>query len=122
MNDIKALGTAEGFRSKVRALIFDMDGTLADSDPLHLLAFQQYLSPYGVSVDEDVYPTRVAGRTNAAIFADLFPGQPREAIERHGEEKEALFRKIAGKLDPIAGLGTLLARAHGLSLSAAVVT
>ena len=52
----------------------------------------------------------------------LFPGQPREAIDRHGEEKEALFRRIAGRLDPIAGLETLLARAHGHRLAAAVVT
>ncbi|MEY9571313.1 beta-phosphoglucomutase-like phosphatase (HAD superfamily) [Bradyrhizobium ottawaense] len=30
-----------------RALLFDIDGTLADTDPLHLKAFNQVLGPRG---------------------------------------------------------------------------
>lgn len=29
--------------SKIKAILFDVDGTLADSDPLHFLAFQEIL-------------------------------------------------------------------------------
>lgn len=122
INDPHAIRKGERLRPKVRALIFDMDGTLADSDPLHLVAFQQYLQPFGIAVDDTFYRDRVSGRTNVAIFGDLFPGQPREALERHGDEKEALFRRLAGKLEPIPGLDMLLARAHAHRLAAAVVT
>jgi beta-phosphoglucomutase-like phosphatase (HAD superfamily) len=54
----------------LKALLFDVDGTLADTDPLHERAFKQFLAPYGLSVDEAFYRTRISGRTNAAIYAD----------------------------------------------------
>ena len=47
-----------------RLLIFDFDGTVADTTPLHAEAFRQALSPLGVSVDYG----RIAGmKTRDAI-------------------------------------------------------
>lgn len=40
-------------------LIFDFDGTVADTSPLHAQAFQEVLAPYGVVVDYG----RIAGLT-----------------------------------------------------------
>lgn len=40
-----------------RLLIFDFDGTVADTTPMHAAAFAQVLAPFGVAVD---YP-RIAG-------------------------------------------------------------
>jgi hypothetical protein len=34
--------------SDVRALIFDMDGVIVDSEPLHLLAYQKFFSEFGI--------------------------------------------------------------------------
>lgn len=33
--------------SAIQAIIFDMDGVLIDSEPLHLMAYQRYLGSYG---------------------------------------------------------------------------
>ena len=106
----------------LRALIFDMDGTLADSDPFHQKAFAQYLEPHGFTVDEFFYRTRISGRTNAAILGDLLPHLDADEIDRLGDEKEALFRRLSGHLPPVAGLGTFLERAGRLGLRFAVVT
>ena len=35
----------------VRRIVFDFDGVLADSEPLHLRAYQEVLSPLGVDAD-----------------------------------------------------------------------
>jgi beta-phosphoglucomutase len=38
-----------------RAIIFDFDGVIADSEPLHLAAFQQALEPEGIILTTEAY-------------------------------------------------------------------
>ena len=45
-----AANLAEALRGK-RLLIFDFDGTVADTTPLHAAAFSQTLAPLGIAVD-----------------------------------------------------------------------
>lgn len=37
---------------KLKAILFDIDGTIADSDPIHFLAFQEILAEVGGAVDQ----------------------------------------------------------------------
>jgi HAD superfamily hydrolase (TIGR01509 family) len=53
--------------SRKRLLIFDLDGTLVDSSPLHARAFAETFAPHGVEID---YP-RIAGMTTAAAVDRL---------------------------------------------------
>ncbi|MET0429037.1 MAG: HAD family hydrolase, partial [Microvirga sp.] len=102
----------------LKALIFDMDGTLTHSDPVHLKAFVKILAPEGVLMDEDVYRSTVIGRTNDAIFASLLPHLTVEEHAEFAERKEETFREMASDLKPLDGLGRLLdwADARGLKL------
>ena len=104
------------------ALLFDVDGTLADTDPIHVRAFERYLAPHGLTVDEAFYRTRISGRTNAAIFADLFPERSPEEHSRFSDEKEALYRAISGDLAPLQGLSALLGWARARKYRLAAVT
>ncbi|HEV2560029.1 MAG TPA: HAD family phosphatase [Microvirga sp.] len=106
----------------LKALIFDVDGTLSDTDPVHLKAFQDYLAPYGIAVDRQIYRTAIQGRTNRAIFGDMFPGLAPEELDRLGDEKEALYRRLAPDLPPLAGLDALIDWAQAQRLKLAVVT
>jgi HAD superfamily hydrolase (TIGR01509 family) len=109
-------------RATLRALIFDMDGTLADTDPLHLRAFTAFLAPFGIAVDDEVYHTKITGRTNAVIFESLMPDRSSAEHERLSEEKEVLFRDMSRELAPLAGLLDLLDWARGRGLAVALVT
>jgi beta-phosphoglucomutase len=106
----------------LKALVFDMDGTLADSDPLHLVAFSDMLAPHGIAMDEDLYRTRISGRTNAAIFSDFFPDASIEEQERLADVKEAAFRRLAGDLLPLPGLTAVLDWAETRALKIGLVT
>jgi beta-phosphoglucomutase len=45
----------------VQAVVFDFDGVLADSEPLHLQAYQALLEPQGIHLDKDTYCERYLG-------------------------------------------------------------
>ena len=103
-------------------LLFDLDGTLTDTDALHLRTYQDLLAPMGRTVTHDDYRSRIMGAANEAIMAWLFPGEP---VARHralADEKESLFRSLAGAMHPLPGLLDLLAWADRRAIKCAVVT
>ena len=46
-------------KSVLKAVLFDLDGTLADTDPLHLLAWREVLAPYAQKVDPAAHKDRI---------------------------------------------------------------
>jgi beta-phosphoglucomutase len=106
----------------LKALIFDMDGTLVHSDPVHLQAFAEILGPEGIMIDEEMYRSSIIGRTNEAIFASLLPHLPVEQHETFAERKEAAFRRMALNLEPLDGLVDLLDWAKKKEIRIALVT
>jgi beta-phosphoglucomutase len=106
----------------LKALIFDMDGTLVHSDPVHLEAFAEVLKPEGVAIDEEIYRSTIIGRTNEAIFASLLPHLPVEKHEAYADDKEATFRRMASNLKPLEGLLDLLDWAERRDVRIALVT
>lgn len=106
----------------LKALIFDMDGTLVHSDPLHMQAFAEVLGPEGIVIDDELYRTSIIGHTNEAIFASLLPHVPVEEHETWAERKEAAFRRLAKSLKPLDGLLDLLAWADERDIAIGLVT
>lgn len=50
----------------LQAVLFDHDGTLVDSEPVHLLLWQEVLEPLGVHLDTDTYRVHHAGMPTPA--------------------------------------------------------
>lgn len=104
-------------------LLFDLDGTLVETDPTHLAAFNDVLTANGAPpVDQHYYNTHIIGFPNADIFARLFPAMGEADLKRLADEKEALFRSRAGGLHPARGLLAFLDWADAHGVPAAVVT
>lgn len=114
---------AEGSLRPGAALLFDIDGTLADTDRLHLEAFNRVFAPFGHAFDRPTYTRELQGWTNAAI-AEKFLG-PLDAAQREAvmAEKEQMFRALAvSDLTPMPGLVDLIALAEARSIPFAAVT
>jgi len=105
-----------------RALLFDLDGTLAETDSLHLPTWVDVLRPYGIEVDEEYYKARISGRSNSKIVEDLLPDLSAEDRRDLAEAKEASFRKHAGELEPLPGLLDFMEEAKDREFSLALVT
>jgi HAD superfamily hydrolase (TIGR01509 family) len=75
----------------LRAALFDFDGTLVNSDPAHLAAFNELLAPYGRQMSQHHYDSEVIGRSNAEIFTKLFPQADPGEVVALGDEKEAAY-------------------------------
>ncbi|WP_112663765.1 HAD family hydrolase [Microvirga flavescens] len=106
----------------LKALIFDMDGTLVHSDPVHLRAFAEVLAPEGVAVNDEIYRSKIIGNTNPSIFASLLPHRTVAEHEEFADRKEAAFRRLASDLEPLDGLIDLLDWAEQRAIKVALVT
>ena len=104
------------------AILYDLDGTIVNTDPLHYQAWQELLRDYRLEIDEEFYKTRMSGRLNPDIVQDLLPEFSLEAVQHFSDRKEARFRELATELTPLPGLCNLIAWASTRGLKQAVVT
>ncbi|MDZ7963066.1 MAG: HAD-IA family hydrolase [Aulosira sp. DedQUE10] len=104
------------------AILFDLDGTIVNTDPIHYEAWQQKLAEYGIEIDETFYKSRISGRLNPEIVKDILPQLSPADGEKFADEKEALFRELASNLKPLSGFLELLAWTDTHQLKRALVT
>jgi beta-phosphoglucomutase len=87
----------------LRAIIFDFDGVIANSEPLHLRAYQDVLASEGLALDEADYYARYLGYDDVGAFrmfgADRgrtwTPEELERLIERKAQRLEALERDVS---------------------------
>ena len=79
----------------VEALLFDMDGVLVDSNPLHCRAWEAFNRRYGIETTAEMHH-RMYGKRNDQIVRDVFGDALDDAeVFARGRAKEALYREMA---------------------------
>jgi len=103
------------------ALIFDLDGVIVDSNPLHTKAWRAYLQNLGIACDE--IERRMHGRRNDEIVADFIgTGLTPEQVFAHGAAKERMYREMMqSELEErlVPGIRDFLAWADGIPTAVA---
>jgi sugar-phosphatase len=91
-------------------MIFDFDGTLADTTPLHIAAFAEVLEPFGVTVD---YPSIAGRKTRDALrdrLATVGRVLPDFDLDELAASKQRKVRDlIRNTLRPLPGVEQFLA-------------
>src|SRR5213594_4769872 len=109
----------------MRALIFDLDGTLIDTVYAHVFAWQRALAESGLAIDGWKIHRRIGmsgGLFTRAVAREI--GRPlrdeeAETIQRrHGE----IFREILVERRPLPGAVALLAELRGAGVPYAIAT
>jgi len=106
----------------ISAILFDLDGTLANTDPLHFALWQKMLAELGLKIDRAFYQKHISGRVNAEILADILPQLSFEQGLQFAEEKERRYRESTQTLSPTPGLSKILDWIKQNELKQAVVT
>src|SRR5579872_6394101 len=104
------------------ALLFDLDGTLVDSDAEHLTAFQRVFAPHGVKLDRSEYAAHIMGAPNDMIASRYLSHLSLVEQAATLDAKEAAYRDALGESEPILGALALLDFADRRGLKRAVVT
>jgi HAD superfamily hydrolase (TIGR01509 family) len=104
------------------SLLFDLDGTLVNTDELHFGAYQVLLGELGRSITIETYQARIMGAPNDAIMREFFPDVPESRHQELADRKEALFRASVTRLEPTAGTLEIFEWARSRGVGIAVVT
>ena len=100
--------------STTRAALWDMDGTLIDSEEFHWISWRDTLASEGITITREQF-LATFGQRNDSIIPQLLGGAATpERIERISTAKEELYRDLVRKhgMKPLPGVATWLHRLH----------
>jgi len=94
-----------------RAVLWDLDGTIADSKDFHWRAWRETMLLGGVQITYEQF-LHSFGQRNDAILAAWLPGAGAERVKGLGDAKEEAFRRMvaSGPLHPLPGAIEWIAR------------
>lgn len=106
----------------LRALIFDLDGVIVDSHPVHKRAWKAFFASRGKDFSDEELEFVVEGRKREDILRHFLGELTEQQIRDYGAQKEALFRNSAAELKPVAGIERFLGEIAAAGLAAALAS
>jgi len=106
------------------AVLWDMDGTLVDSEEYHWISWRDTMAAVGVALTHDEFMESFGQRNDAILARWLGPDASAGRVQRIGDTKEELYRKLlrAGGLAPLPGAAEWLMRLHGEGWAQAIAS
>jgi HAD superfamily hydrolase (TIGR01509 family) len=90
--------------SLIKSVLWDLDGTLVDSEQYHWLAWRDTMAVEGVSLTHEEF-LKTFGLRNDAIIPQWIPDATAERIDQIAGVKEQFYRRLVreGGLEPLPG-------------------
>lgn len=96
---------------RTKAILFDIDGTLVDSNDMHVLAWEEAFAGIGETFDRQAIHDQI-GKGTDMLVPTLLPDLDEAAQEKLGEAHGAVFKaKFLDRVKPFPRAHDLLARA-----------
>jgi beta-phosphoglucomutase len=87
----------------IRAVIFDLDGTLVETEPLHFAAFNEVLHADAIEIGFDDYTARLIGLNDRDCFATVLRENRKDASDDHVVEliahKTVVYQAMVAERD-----------------------
>ena len=97
-----------------RAVLWDMDGTLIDSEEFHWISWRDTLAKEGIIITREQFLSSFGQRNDSILPQWLGPGSSPERIERIGNAKEELYRYLIlhNGISPLPGVTRWVHQLH----------
>jgi HAD superfamily hydrolase (TIGR01509 family) len=88
-----------------KSVLWDLDGTLIDSEQYHWLAWRDTMAAQGVALTHEQF-LKTFGLRNDAIIPQWIPSATADRMDQIARDKEQLYRRLVreGGLDPLPGV------------------
>lgn len=107
--------------SNFKAIFFDMDGLLVDTESLYLDATREVFAPYGVEVPLDWYIHEQLGKGTSTFSLLLAKGVPEQKVAELRPVRDKRYEEMLGGIRAIDGVTEVLEQLQG-KFTLAVVT
>jgi HAD superfamily hydrolase (TIGR01509 family) len=100
--------------SKPRAVLWDMDGTLIDSEEFHWISWRDTLKKEGIAITRDQFLASFGRRNDSFLPRWLGTAATPERIAKIGNAKEELYRDLVRKngMPPLPGVAHWVHQLH----------
>jgi len=97
-----------------RAVLWDMDGTLIDSEEFHWISWRNTLANEGITITREQFLASFGQRNDSIIPRWLGAAATPERIEKISKAKEELYRQLVRRdgMSPEPGVAAWLHRLH----------
>jgi HAD superfamily hydrolase (TIGR01509 family) len=97
-----------------RAVLWDMDGTLIDSEEFHRISWRDTMANEGIAITHEQFLSSFGQRNDSIISQWLGASATPERIERISYAKEELYRHLIRKngILPLPGVASWVHRLH----------
>ena len=106
----------------LEGVIFDMDGVLIDSHPVHRDAWRKFLATVGKDVADDDLDFILEGRRRQEILRHFFGELPEEIVAEYGHRKDQLFLENFDSVQVVPGIRTFLERLKTAEMPVGIAT
>lgn len=103
-------------------VIFDFDGVIADSHPVHTRAWEAFLRAQGKAVSDAELSFVCEGAKREEILRHFLGELTSEQVAVYGAEKEQLFQARASEVKLVPGFAEFLTQLGAIGLPSAVAT
>jgi HAD superfamily hydrolase (TIGR01509 family) len=103
-------------------IIFDFDGVIVDSHPVHIQAWKVFFAAMGKAVSDEELAFVVEGAKREEILRRFLGELTREQIKLYGAEKERLYQARASELKLVCGVAEFLRQVEEAGAPIAVAT
>ena len=106
----------------IRGVVFDMDGVIVDSHPLHRRAWKQFLHSVSRDTTEEELDFILDGRKRDEILRYFLGELSDEQIRDYGNRKDEMLRRLGDDARPIEGVIDFVAALRHAGLRMALAT
>jgi len=100
--------------SDIRAVLWDMDGTLIDSEKFHWISWRDTMAAEGIVISHEQFLSSFDQRNDSILPRWLGAATTPERIEKIGNAKEELYRQLIRQhgISPLPGVAHWVRQLH----------